>query len=345
MNKVYYGLIILYVTILASCQGKKTANVEAADTIEVTTANIFLVDDSSLFDLIGQNAELETVAEGFEWSEGPLWVPQIQSVIFSDVPTNQVFKWNETDSLSEYLNPGGYTGEVERGAELGSNGLTLDLDGNLVLCQHGDRRIAKMNAPLDNPAPEFETLAGDWEGKKFNSPNDICFASNGNMYFTDPPYGLVKQENDSSREMDFQGVFLTKPDGETLLVIDSLTRPNGIALTPDESQIVIANSDPAKIKWYLYDVNEDGTLSNGVELFDAGEYAKTYSGLPDGLKIDSKGNIFASGPGGIHIFNSERKHLGVVLTGQATANCAFGADENTLFITADMYLMRLQMNQ
>jgi gluconolactonase len=163
------------------------------------------------------------------------------------------------------------------------------------------------------------------------------------MYFTDPPYGMVLQAEDPARETPFQGVYLTRPSGEVVLLIDTLTRPNGIALMPDESQIIIANSDPEKVKWYMYDVKEDGTLENGKEFFNAGIFAKDYRGLPDGLKIDSNGNVFASGPGGIHIFDKTGKHLGIILTGQATANCAFGADETTLFITADMFLMKLQM--
>ncbi len=343
MSKFLYGLLFFSAALMISCQEKKQTGEETEE--NTTAKNEFvLVSDSSFFDIIGTSATLETVAEGFEWSEGPVWVPQINSVLFSDVLTNQIFKWNEIDSLTEYLNPSGYTGEVERGAELGSNGLTLDLDGNLVLCQHGDRRVARMASSVDIPASEFETIADNWEGKKFNSPNDLCFASNGNLYFTDPPYGLVQQENDPAREISFQGVYLAKPNGEVAVVVDSLTRPNGIALTPDESQIVIANSDPEKVKWYIYDVNEDGTLGNGSELFDAGIYAKDYPGLPDGLKIDSQGNIFASGPGGIHVFDNEHHHLGIILTSQATANCSFGSDEKTLFITADMYLMKLQMN-
>ncbi len=331
--------------LISACTQKKGDDNQNLSEMEAQAkSDIFVVVDSSLFNIVNPDASLEKLTEGFEWSEGPVWVSEFNSILFSDVPTNQVYKWNDEEGLSKYLNPSGYTGEVERGGEMGSNGLTLNNDGQLVLCQHGDRQVALMDAPLDAPEPNFKPLADNWEGKRFNSPNDVCFASNGNMYFTDPPYGLVKNMNDSSKEIHFQGVYLVKPGtNEAILVVDSLTRPNGIALTPDESQIIVANSDPDKIHWYIFDVNEDGTLTNGQIYFDGKGYGEKYSGLPDGLKIDSNGNVFATGPGGIWIFNSQGDHLGIILTGHPTANCAFGPDEKTLYITADMHLMRLKM--
>ena len=340
-RQIHMYILVILIVALNSCNSSKKTEEDQAEATK--SSDIFLVSDSSLFDLIDPNAELEIVADSFVWSEGPVWVPEINSVLFSDVPANKVYKWNESEGLSVFLNPSGYTGSIPRGGEPGSNGLTLNNEGELILCQHGDRQIAKLASSLEVPKSEFETVTDNWEGKRFNSPNDACVASDGRIYFTDPPYGLVKQMDDSSKEISFQGVYMVRPGEETILLVDSLTRPNGIALTPDESQLMVSNSDPEKARWYIYDVNDDGTLSNGKVFFDATDNAGKYSGLPDGMKIDSQGNVFASGPGGIYVFNREGRHLGIILTGQATANCAFGADENILFITADMYLMRLKM--
>lgn len=331
--------VISFATII-SCGQKKT-NEESGN---AGTANeAFVVFDSSFYKLVNNDAELEVLASGFDWSEGPVWVEEINALLFSDVPKNSVYKWSEKDSLTLYLKPSGYTGEVERPGEMGSNGLAISPEGHLVLCQHGDRRIAKMDAPLDEPYADFITVAGTYEGKHFNSPNDLCFSSEGNLYFTDPPYGLVEQMNDSSKELDFQGVFLVKPSDEVVLLVDSLTRPNGIILTTDEKNLIVANSDPQKPNWYIYDVMEDGTVENGRIYYSAAELSKEYRGLSDGLKADKEGNIFATGPGGVWVFNSQGKHLGIILTGRATSNCTLSPDEKTLYITADMDLMRIKM--
>ena len=146
--------------------------------------------DDEINQIIAENAEIEVIAEGFEWSEGPLWIPGGNFLIFSDIPPNRIYKWSPEDSLSIFLEPSGYTGDDPRNGEPGSNGLVLSPDGALVLCQHGDRRVAVMNASLNDPKPEYETLTGTYEGKRLNSPNDACYHSNGDLYFTDPPYGL-----------------------------------------------------------------------------------------------------------------------------------------------------------
>lgn len=305
--------------------------------------NPFDVIDSAFFGVVSKDARLEVLGEGYVWSEGPVWVPELDALLFSDVPANTVYKWTENEGVVEYLKPSGYTGETERGGEPGSNGLVLGVDNELVLCQHGDRRMARMDAPLDAPEPRFVTLAGVYEGKRFNSPNDACYDSHGNLYFTDPPYGLVNNMEDSAKEIPFQGVYLVRNSGEVVLLVDSLTRPNGIAFTPDEKKMIVANSDPQKPHWYIFDVRDDGLIENGKIYHSAEAYKAKYKGLSDGLKIDSQGNVFATGPGGIWIFNPSGKFLGIIKTGQATANCAFGADENTLFITAHRYLMRIKL--
>lgn len=296
--------------------------------------------DAALDDIIDADAPIEVLSQGYEWSEGPLWIESEKMLVFSDVPTNTVYKWTESDSIEVYLKPSGYTGEASSYSdEQGSNGLALSVDGKLVLCQHGDRRLALMDGPVNSPQSRFTTVADNYQGKKFNSPNDVAVRNNGDYFFTDPPYGMPKNQ---TQEIPFQGVYKVS-NGTVTLLVDSITRPNGIAFTPDERRLLIANSDPNKAIWYSFDVTESGQLTNAKIFFDATTAAKSEAGLPDGLKIDKRGNVFATGPGGIWIFNSAGKLLGKIKIPAATANCALSADEKTLYITADSYLLRLKM--
>ncbi len=299
--------------------------------------------DDELNQIIPENAEIEVIAEGFEWSEGPVWIPGEDFLLFSDIPPNRVYKWSEQDSISIYLEPSGFTGTETRKGEPGSNGLLLSPDGALVLCQHGDRRVAMMNASLNKPKPEYKTLAGMYEGKRLNSPNDACYHSNGDLYFTDPPYGLEGNVNDPAKEIEFQGVYRLTPGGQVNLLTDELSRPNGIAFSPDEKKLYVANSDPEKAIWMVYDVLSDGNISEGRLFFDATEKVGKEKGLPDGLKVNKDGYIFATGPGGVWVFNADGKHLGTIKTTQATANCAFNTEEKVLYITADMYLLQVKL--
>ncbi len=290
--------------------------------------------------------DLEILADGFDWTEGPLWLPEQGKLIFSDIPPNKVFEWSEKAGIEIYLYPSGYTGETPRTGEPGSNGLLLDDNGQLILCQHGDRRMARMLAPIETPASNFETIISEYKGKKLNSPNDAIFDSGGNLYFTDPPYGLEERMDDPLKEIDFQGVYLFTKSDSLILLTTELTRPNGIALSPDEKFLYVANSDPKQAIWMKYSLNQNGTISGGSIFYDAtdrvGEEGEM--GLPDGMKIDKNGNIFATGPGGIWVFNPEGKVISKIRTGQATSNVAFGQDNKSLFITADDYLMRAKLN-
>ncbi len=296
--------------------------------------------DPALDAIIEESATLEVLSDSYEWSEGPLWIESHKMLLFSDVPSNIVYKWTEGDSVEVFLRPSGYLGEApSTSPEPGSNGLTLSPDGQLVLCQHGERRVALMDASLESPASAFTPIADHFEGKRFNSPNDVVVSEHGDYFFTDPPYGMPR---DLQQEISFQGVYKVS-NGMITLLVDSLTRPNGIAFLPGEKTIVIANSDPEKAVWYVYDLTEDNAFTNGRILQNATEETKKAPGLPDGLKIDSNGNIFASGPGGIWIFNSAGKILGKIRLPVATSNCAFADDEKTLFITADNYVVRLKM--
>lgn len=292
--------------------------------------------DARLDELIDRDAKLEKLAQGFDWSEGPIWMKREKVLLFSDVPQNVVYRWKEGESVKEYLKPSGYTGSTPRGGEPGSNGLTVDSQGRLVLCEHGDRRVARLEADRKKT-----TLVDRYQGKRFNSPNDLVYHSNGDLYFTDPPYGLERRNDDPKREMKFNGVYQLKTNGEVTLLTDKLTFPNGLAFSPDEKKLYVAVSDPAKAIWMEYKVKDDGTIGNGRVFFDATSAVKSRKGLPDGLKVDAKGNLFATGPGGVLIFAPDGTHLGTIDTDEATANCNWGDDGSTLYITADMYLCRI----
>jgi gluconolactonase len=299
--------------------------------------------DPALDRLIAPDAAIEVLAGGYDWTEGPVWVKDGGYLLFSDIPPNRIHRWKQGDGATLYLTPSGYTGKEPRGGETGSNGLTIDPQGHLAMAQHGDRRIAWMDAPLSSPQPKFVTLADRYDGKRFNSPNDLVFKSNGDVYFTDPAYGMEKQWDDPKRELPYAGVFRRSKDGTVTLLTRDMTRPNGIAFSPDERLLYVAQSDEKAAIWRVFDVTSDGTVANGRVLFDATSLVAGRKGLPDGLKIDTDGNLFATGPGGVLVITPQGKHLGTIQTGQATSNCAFGDDGRTLYMTADDYLMRVRL--
>jgi len=301
--------------------------------------------EKKLLEVMPDIMQVEILSKGHEWTEGPLWLSDQKKLIFSDIPPNSIFEWTEKDGIKLWLKPSGYTGEKERGGEPGSNGLVLSQDGKLVLCQHGDRRIAIMDAALSNPKPVFKTLAGNYNGKKLNSPNDAVFHKNGDLYFTDPPYGLEFNMDDPAKELNFQGVYRLSKNGELTLLTKELSRPNGIAFSPDYKKLYVANSDPQKAIWMVYDVTSNGGIENGKIFFDATDKTSTLKGLPDGMKVHKNGWLFATGPGGVLIFTPQGEHLGTIITGEATANCAFNDDYSVLYITADDYLLRVKLNR
>jgi gluconolactonase len=297
--------------------------------------------DPAFDKLIAKGAVLEKLATGFQWAEGPVWVPKEGGyLLFSDIPVNTVFKWQEDKGITRFLRPSGYTGTATNLKEPGSNGLLLDPDGRLVLMEHGDRRVARLEAD-----GKKTTLADRYMGKRLNSPNDGAFKSNGDLYFTDPPYGLaVKGSEDfPGRELDFCGVYRLSRDGKLTLLTREMSRPNGIAFSPDEKTLYVANSDPKKAVWMAFPVKDDGTLGDGRVFFDATKWVgPEKKGLPDGMKVDAKGDLFATGPGGVLVFTPEGKHLGTIATGVPTANCGWGGDGSVLYVTADKSLCRIQ---
>jgi gluconolactonase len=296
--------------------------------------------DARFDQLVPKDAVVERIAEGFDWSEGPLWDRARGCLLFSDVPKNIVFQWKAGAGVSVFLKPSGYTGATPRGGEPGSNGLLFDSKGQLVLCQHGDRRVAVLKS-----GGTFATLADNYQGKRFNSPNDGVFHSNGDLFFTDPPYGLVGNNADPSKELDFNGVYrLSAQDGSLTLVTKEMSFPNGIALSPDEKTLYVANSDPKKAIWMAYPLGPDGSVGKGRVFADVTSFVGTKKGLPDGMKVDVAGNLFASGPGGILVFAPDGTHLGTFNTGEATANCGWGEDGSVLYITADMYIGRVRLS-
>ncbi len=305
--------------------------------------------DARLDKLIPKDARIEVLASGFVWSEGPIWVKPRQGtatgfLLFSDVPQNTIYKWTEADGLTTFLKPSGYTGLLPYSEEPGSNGLTIDRQGRLIACEHGDRRVTAM--PLTGPGGK-QTLSDNINGKRLNSPNDVVAHSNGSYYFTDPPYGLPQRENDPSRETPLFGVYRIAPNTNgsftTTIVVSDLTRPNGVALSADEKTLYVAQSDMARPIIMAYSIQTDGSLGTGKLFFDASALAKQgLRGAPDGLKTDRDGNVWSTGPGGVLVISPAGELLGRIDTGEATANCAWGDDGSTLYLTADMYLCRIR---
>jgi gluconolactonase len=277
------------------------------------------------------------LASGFEWAEGPVWFAEGGYLLFSDIPRNSIHRWSEAEGLTLWMRPSGYTGVTDYGAEPGSNGLTRDLQGRLVLCEHGDRRVSVLTAGGGKL-----TLADRYQGKRLNSPNDVVFKSDGAMYFTDPPYGLPNRWDDPLRELDYCGVYRLSPDGELSLLTAEMSRPNGLAFSPDERTLYVANSDPEQAIWMAYDVQPDGSLGNGRVFADVTAMYGVLPGLPDGMKVDQHGNLFATGPGGVHVYDPSGELLGRIDPGVATANCAWGEDGSTLFLASDMYVCRIR---
>jgi len=291
--------------------------------------------DPALKELLRAGAKIEKLAGGFAFVEGPIWMKE-GYILFSDIPNNAIMKWTPDGKVSTFRKPSGYTGPpAPPGAYVGSNGLTLDKQGRLIICEHGDRRVTRLEAN-----GRLTVLADKYDGKRLNSPNDAVYRSDGSLYFTDPPYGLFDEK---AKELDFQGVYRLPPNGKLQLLNKEMTRPNGLAFSPDEKTLYVANSDPDKKIWMAYDVTEDGSLSSGRVFFDATQEKE--DGLPDGMKVDTRGNLYCSGPGGVWIFSPQGKHLGTIKLPEVPANCHWGdSDAKTLYMTARTGFYRLRLN-
>ncbi len=293
--------------------------------------------DPAVDAIIPEDYKIEKLQGGFQFTEGPVWINKDGGyLLFSDIPANAVYKWTPDGQVTDFLKPV-FEGEIEEGRSVGSNGLLLDPDGNLLLCEHGGRRVSRMGEDGTRT-----TVVDKYEGKGLNSPNDAVFHSDGSLYFTDPPYGFPKQDDDPAKELDFNGVYRLV-DGKLTLLNRDQTRPNGIGLSPDEKTLYVANSDAERKVWMSYPVNDDGTVGEGAVFFDA--TSNQGEGVPDGLTLDAQGNVYGTGPGGVWIISPEGKHLGTIQPEEVPANATFGdADGMTLYMTARKGLYRIRLN-
>jgi gluconolactonase len=321
MKKIYFTLLLIFVVCSTKAQQKNSGQILSLD---------------PQFDLlVDKNEKVEVLADSFLWAEGPAWVKDSNYLIFSDVKTNTIFKWKEEEGLSEFLKPSGYTGRLRYSDEPGSNGLMINNRGEMVACEHGDRRISTMALA----GAGKRTLADNYHGIRFNSPNDIVQKSNGDYYFTDPAYGLPKDSLSNNKVL---GIYRISKDGGVTLLNKDLT-PNGLAFSPDEKVLYVLQSLPEKPYIMSFPVKQDGTLGSGKIFFDATTLLKEHpKDLPDGMKTDVKGNLFATGPGGILVISPSGKLLGRITTPQRAANCAWGDDGSTLYITASSLLCRIK---
>ncbi len=324
--------LLTFITLLT---GFTTLN--AQDTQNLATIGQIIRHDPTLDSLIAPDTKIEVCAGGFTWCEGPAWHPE-GFLVFSEIPSNTALRWAPGKGISTYLHPSGYTGLKGYGKESGSNGLLFTKEGHLISCEHGDRRLS-----LLIPGSGKRTLADHYQGNRFNSPNDLTRAKDGTLYFTDPPYGLPKGAQDPSRELDFCGVYRLDPDGTVTLLTKEFTRPNGITLSPDETHLYVAQSDSKAPIIKRFHIEDDKTLTHGEIFYDTSKTAGKLKGLPDGLKCDQHGNLFATAPGGVLVLDPNGKLLGEIQTGEAVSNVAFGGkDGSELYLTSDMYLCRVK---
>ncbi|MFM2001357.1 MAG: gluconolactonase [Planctomycetota bacterium] len=294
--------------------------------------------DEAFETLVAPDAKIEVLASGFTWTEGPVWVEDGQGghLLFTDIPRNSIFRWTPARGIELFMHPSGYTGNTFYGLEPGANGLAIDPQGRLVCCEHGDRRVSVLT-----PGGGKMTLVDSFEGKRLNSPNDLCFDSAGSIYFTDPPYGLPQRADDPRRELDFCGVYRLDPDRKLTLLTKQLARPNGIGLSPDQKTLYVAQSDTELPIWVSFPIKEDKTLGEMKTLHNAKDAMKDFLGLPDGLVVHPNGTIFGSGPGGVYVLSPEGKLLGRILTLGRCSNCTLTPDNKWLYITADSQLCRI----
>jgi len=336
------GSRILLATALAVALGSAVSTTTAEDKLATDDpfGTIHRL-DPGLDSILAKDARLEKLADGFEWSEGPVWIKDGRYLLFCDIPRNQIVRWKEGEGAKVWLQRSGYTGkEPFTGEEPGTNGLMVDAHGRLIMCCHGDRMLVALEKV--DPKAKRTVLVDKHEGQRLNSPNDVAIKSNGDMYFTDPPYGLPKRWDDPGRELDYCGVYRLSPAGKLTLLTKEMTRPNGIAFSPDEKTLYVAQSDPEAALWKAFPVKSDGTLGTSRVIRDVTDAVDKLPGLPDGMCVDQQGNVFATGPGGVYIFSPQGKLLGRISTGERTANCTFGDDGSSLYITADMYLCRIK---
>lgn len=295
--------------------------------------------------IMAPDASPAIIATGIQWAEGPVWVPAERALLFSDPPANLMRRWTRDaggrSSLAVFLNPSGAGGtDPKLVREPGSNGLGLDHQGRLLIANSGGRSLDRMTLPGRGRT----VLASRYEGKRFNSPNDLTLARSGAVYFTDPPYGLADGDQSSIKELPHNGVYRWTPDGKVALVDGELTRPNGVALSPDERRLYVSVSDEKAPRIMVYDLDERGRPRDRRLFLDPKAHGMSGPGLPDGMKVAGNGTLFCSSPGGMYILTPEGEPLGrIEQPGSPIANCAFGEDGATLFLTANHQVLRLPL--
>lgn len=297
--------------------------------------------DPGLDAIVAADARVEVLATGYRWAEGPVWNAADRSLIFSDVPANIAYRWTAKTGVQPFLSPSGLAGPIPAGVrEAGSNGMALDDQGRLVIADSGSRAVVR----VDLRTRKRTVLTDRFEGKRFNSPNDLAIARSGAIYFTDPPYGLTDGDTSPLRELAFNGVYRRDPNGTVVAIDRSHHRPNGVALSPDQRTLYLALSDEARpaVLAYALDARE---MPTGVRRFAdmRAQLAAGRPGLPDGIKTDARGTVFATGPGGVHVCSAEGKLLGIIGTGQAVANCCIGENGRTLFLTSGDRIARVRL--
>ncbi len=333
--------VLLFAALAALLQLGSTPTWESPVEAAETSGSVRIVRLDPRFDeLVPRDAAPEKIVDGYNWVEGPVWNRAGGYLLFSEIPSNSIYKWQEGNGTSLYLRPSGYTGaEPFPGPEPGSNGLAFDPEGRLVRNKHGDRQIVRREADGRDTV-----LVDRYQGKRINSPNDLVFKSNGDLYFTDPPFGLPKSFDDPGKELPFQGVYRLSKDGKLTLLTKDVRAPNGIGFSPDEKTLYISNADRENAVWLAFEVKDDGTLGKSRVFFDGTAWAKTGKGVPDGLKVDRHGNLFAAGPGGLHVFSPDGTHLGSFVADVAISNCAWGGDDGSVLyftVSSAIYGIRL----
>jgi gluconolactonase len=321
---MYYRYVLAVVAASAlvaamGCSRPKTQ--ENVVDVQMTGVGSIVRVDPAFDALVPPTAKIEKLLGGHEFTEGPMYMRE-GYLLFSDIPRNTIYKWQPETTETVFRKPSGYSGsDAPKGALIGSNGLTVDKQGRLTICEHGNGRVVRIEKD-----DSVTVLADKYEGKRLNSPNDAVYKSDGALYFTDPPYGFPKEDEDPKKELKFNGVYRLQ-DGKLQLLTKELTRPNGLAFSPDEKSLYIANSDAKRKVWMRYDVEPDGAIKNGKVFFDV--TSQKEDGLPDGMKVDTHGNIYATGPGGIWVISPEGKHLGTIKPPETPANLHWGKNPST----------------
>ncbi len=331
----WHRVIVLGAVIAGLAPGTANAQLHRKPTRDPIITRL----DARFDALVPPGAALEKIVDNHGWTEGPVWVRNGGYLLFSDVVKNAIYRWKEGEGESVLLARSGYAGRQPfAGREPGSNGLAIDPDGRLVFCQHGERRILRRE-----PDGRLTVLVDRYQRKRLNSPNDLVFKANGDLYFTDPPFGLPGAYADRGKELPFQGVYRLARDGKLTLLTGELSGTNGIAFSPDERTLYVSNADPRRLVWMAYEVRADGTLGAGRVFYDG---TRTFAGRPgtaDGLKVDARGNLFAVGPGGVYVFAPDATLLGWFDFGGNVGNVAWGEDGSTLFVAANAALYRVRL--